>query len=60
MPGRRRRAIALQLASVTENVNVAASSPLLQAANASVSQTISQKQIEDLPVNQDKEASSDQ
>src|SRR5215510_4725081 len=42
--------IMLSVASVAESVNVAASSPLLQAANASVSQTITQKQIEDLPV----------
>src|SRR5438445_11937897 len=42
--------ITLSLASVSENVTVVGQSPLLQVANASVSQTISQKQIEDLPV----------
>src|SRR5215510_2284854 len=42
--------ITLSVASVAESVNVSAESPLLQAANASVSQTITQKQIEDLPV----------
>jgi carboxypeptidase family protein/TonB-dependent receptor-like protein len=43
-------AIMLSLANVAESITVAASSPLLQVANASVSQTITQKQIEDLPV----------
>ena len=42
--------ILLGLANVAENVTVTGQSPLLQIANASVSQTISQKQIEDLPV----------
>src|SRR5436190_5857572 len=42
--------IALGLANVAENVTVTGTSPLLQVANASVSQTITQKQIEDLPV----------
>jgi hypothetical protein len=42
--------LTMQLANVAENVTVAGQSPLLQVANASVSQTISQKQIEDLPV----------
>ena len=42
--------ITLSVASVAESISVAASSPLLQATNASVSQTITQKQIEDLPV----------
>ena len=46
-PGRRSR---LGLANVAENVTVVGMSPLLQTTNASVSQTISQKQIEDLPV----------
>src|SRR6185503_3021228 len=36
--------------NVAENVTVVGMSPLLQVANASVSQTITQKQIEDLPV----------
>jgi hypothetical protein len=40
----------MSLASVAENVTVVGLSPLLQVANASVSQTITQKQIEDLPV----------
>ena len=42
--------LTMQLASVSENVLVSGQSPLLQVANASVSQTITQKQIEDLPV----------
>src|SRR5438309_2973939 len=42
--------VTMQLANVAENVTVQGVSPLLQVANASVGQTISQKQIEDLPV----------
>ena len=42
--------ITLGLANVAENVTVTGTSPLLQVTNASVSQTITQKQIEDLPV----------
>jgi hypothetical protein len=42
--------LTMQLASVSENVLVSGQSPLLQVANASVSQMITQKQIEDLPV----------
>ncbi len=42
--------LVLGLASVEESVTVTGVSPLLQVANASVSQTITQKQIEDLPV----------
>src|SRR6267378_4009275 len=45
-----RPTITLGLANVSENVTVVGLSPLLQATNASVSQTITQKQIEDLPV----------
>jgi hypothetical protein len=45
-----RPAITLGLANIAENVTVVGTSPLLQTANASVSQTITQKQIEDLPV----------
>jgi hypothetical protein len=45
-----RPTITLGLANVAENVTVTGVSPLLQTANASVSQTITQKQIEDLPV----------
>jgi hypothetical protein len=45
-----RPSVVLGLANVAENVTVTSVSPLLQTANASVSQTISQKQIEDLPV----------
>jgi hypothetical protein len=45
-----RPTIALGLANVSESVTVVGMSPLLQTTNASVSQTISQKQIEDLPV----------
>ncbi|HEY7288114.1 MAG TPA: carboxypeptidase regulatory-like domain-containing protein [Vicinamibacterales bacterium] len=42
--------LTMALANVAENVLVQGESPLLQVANASVSQTITQKQIEDLPV----------
>src|SRR5262249_50651628 len=42
--------LTMALANVSENVTVTGMSPLLQVANASVSQTITQKQIEDLPV----------
>src|SRR5437773_1036861 len=42
--------LTMALANVAENVTVQGVSPLLQVANASVSQTITQKQIEDLPV----------
>jgi Carboxypeptidase regulatory-like domain/TonB-dependent Receptor Plug Domain len=42
--------VVLGLANVAENVTVTGISPLLQTTNASVSQTITQKQIEDLPV----------
>src|SRR6267142_2811954 len=42
--------VVLGLASVTENITVTGLSPLLQTTNASVTQTITQKQIEDLPV----------
>jgi hypothetical protein len=45
-----RPTITLGLANVAESVTVTGQSPLLQTANASVSQTITQKQIEDLPV----------
>src|SRR5882762_1283797 len=42
--------VTLGLANVSENVTVVGMSPLLQTNNASVSQTITQKQIQDLPV----------
>ncbi|HKB13202.1 MAG TPA: carboxypeptidase regulatory-like domain-containing protein [Vicinamibacterales bacterium] len=42
--------LTLSLASVAENITVVGVSPLLQVSNASVGQTITQKQIEDLPV----------
>src|SRR6185295_3711682 len=42
--------VVLGLANVAENVTVSGVSPLLQTTNASVTQTITQKQIEDLPV----------
>jgi carboxypeptidase family protein/TonB-dependent receptor-like protein len=42
--------VTLGLATISENVTVVGLSPLLQTTNASVGQTISQKQIEDLPV----------
>lgn len=45
-----RPSVTLGVANVAENVTVTGQSPLLQTANASVSQTITQKQIEDLPV----------
>src|SRR5580765_4275040 len=45
-----RPTITLGLANVSESVTVVGMSPLLQTNNASVSQTITQKQIEDLPV----------
>ena len=45
-----RPTITLSVASIAENVTVVGTSPLLQTTNASVGQTISQKQIEDLPV----------
>jgi hypothetical protein len=45
-----RPTMTLALANVAETVTVVGVSPLLQVANASVSQTITQKQIEDLPV----------
>jgi Carboxypeptidase regulatory-like domain/TonB-dependent Receptor Plug Domain len=40
----------LAVAGVTETVSVQSESPLLQRTNASVSQTITQQQIENLPV----------
>jgi hypothetical protein len=42
--------LTLSLANVAENITVIGTSPLLQVSNASVGQSISQKQIEDLPV----------
>src|SRR5216117_2865393 len=45
-----RPTITLGLANVSETVTVVGLSPLLQTTNAYVSQTITQKQIEDLPV----------
>src|SRR6266850_2590390 len=42
--------VVLGLATVAENITVTGLSPLLQTTNASVTQTITQKQIEDLPV----------
>jgi len=45
-----RPTITLGLVNVEETVTVVGLSPLLQTTNASVSQTITQKQIEDLPV----------
>ena len=45
-----RPTITMGLANVSENVTVVGMSPLLQTTNASVTQTITQKQIEDLPV----------
>src|SRR5580765_3830278 len=45
-----RPSVALGIANIAETVTVTGSSPLVQSTNASVSQTITQKQIEDLPV----------
>src|SRR5437763_14841269 len=45
-----RPTVMLNLANIAANVTVVGMSPLLQTANASVSQTINQKQIEDRPV----------
>jgi hypothetical protein len=42
--------VTIGLATVAETITVVGESPLLQVTNASVSQTITQKQIEDLPV----------
>ena len=42
--------VTIGLANVAETITVVGESPLLQVTNASVSQTITQKQIEDLPV----------
>jgi hypothetical protein len=46
-----RPTITLGLASVAETITVTGESPLLQTESASVSQTISRKQIEDVPLN---------
>jgi Carboxypeptidase regulatory-like domain/TonB-dependent Receptor Plug Domain len=43
--------ITLGVANVAETITVAGESPLLQTQSASVGQTISQKQIDELPVN---------
>jgi hypothetical protein len=45
-----RPSLTMGLANVAENVTVTGQAPLIQTGNASVSQTINQKQIEDLPV----------
>jgi Carboxypeptidase regulatory-like domain/TonB-dependent Receptor Plug Domain len=46
-----RPTVTLGLANVAETVTVSGESPLLQTQSASVSQTIDQKQIDELPVN---------
>ena len=46
-----RPAITLALASLAETITVVGESPLIQTQSAAVSQTISRKQIEDLPLN---------
>lgn len=46
-----RPTIALGVANVSETITVAGESPLLQTTSAAVSQTISRKQIEDVPIN---------
>jgi hypothetical protein len=45
-----RPTVTLGLATIAETILVQGQSPLLQTSNASVTQTITQKQIEDLPV----------
>ena len=45
-----RPTMTLGLTNISETITVTGQSPILQTANASVSQTITQKQIEDLPV----------
>jgi hypothetical protein len=45
-----RPTVTLGLANVSEAITVTGESPLLQLTNAAVSQTITQKQMEDLPV----------
>ncbi|HEV3217270.1 MAG TPA: carboxypeptidase regulatory-like domain-containing protein [Vicinamibacterales bacterium] len=45
-----RPAITLELATIAETVTVTTQAPLLQTQSASVSQTITQRQIEQLPV----------
>ena len=45
-----RPAIMLEVATLAETVTVTSQAPLLQTQSASVSQTITQKQIEELPV----------
>src|SRR5436190_4156343 len=45
-----RPAITLEVATLAETVTVTSQAPLLQTQSASVSQTITQKQIEELPV----------
>src|SRR6476620_1982772 len=45
-----RPTLTLAVAGVSETISVQPESPLLQRTNASVTQTITQKQIEDLPV----------
>jgi hypothetical protein len=42
--------VTMAVANVAENVTVQGMSPLLQVSNAQVSQTINQKEIQDLPV----------
>jgi hypothetical protein len=43
--------IAMQVGDVSQSVTVAAESPLLIASNASVGQTVTTQEVEDLPVN---------
>jgi hypothetical protein len=46
-----RPTLALAVATVAESITVVGESPLLQTQSASVGQVISEKQIEDLPIN---------
>src|SRR5207342_3952087 len=43
--------IRLEVGAVNESVTVTEEAPLVQAANASVGQTVTTKEVEDLPVN---------
>jgi hypothetical protein len=43
--------LALEVGNVTESVQVRAESPILNTSNASVGQTITTKEVEDLPLN---------
>lgn len=46
-----RRSVSLQVGSVNQTVDVSAEAPLLETENGTVGQVITQKQIEELPLN---------